>query len=388
MSELMSTIALALIVMWWSTPRLFRLTDAQLARRNLFAHMNAKTSPSGRFRFASPQRGTTQSTLIELASLCDSLARATRGGTSPSEAMSTSIERHHLVGNHWNVLTQAEYSVGQFSDSVTTALQIAGHAYAHDDVRCLTLISLAIIHNNLVPAALDHASLILRDIAACRSDMAVAASQARLSARMLTALPFVLCAGAIVISTSFRSALTSAPVLFFLALGLILNRIGWHWISRHITHSMSEHPSNAELLTDHLCVSLRAGLTITQACERWKDTSPMGTRIAHSLESGSTLEDSLHPLATSSDLSDRALVDVVMQAERDGLPVLSTVHRLSTETRTERRRMIDLRIRQLPTRLSVPLVLCVLPSFLLMSIAPLILASLSHLSISLPSVTS
>lgn len=58
--------------------------------------------------------------------------------------------------------------------------------------------------------------------------------------------------------------------------------------------------------------------------------------------------------------------------------------RLATDHRIERRRQIDTRIRQLPTRLSIPLVLCVLPSFLLLSVAPLVLASLSQFSVSLP----
>jgi hypothetical protein len=77
----------------------------------------------------------------------------------------------------------------------------------------------------------------------------------------------------------------------------------------------------------------------------------------------------------------------IVEAERDGLPVLDTVMRLATDNRIERRRQIDTRIRQLPTRLSIHLVLCVLPSFLLLSVAPLVLASLSQLSVSLPSIT-
>ena len=387
MSDLTVTIAFASILMWWSTPRLFRMADARLAEHNISALSGVDGVVARRFHLKTPARSTSQSALVELASLCDSLARATRGGSSPSQAMNESLQQHNLIGSHWNVLRPEEHLIATFSDNIASALQCAVAAEADDDARCLTLISLALIHNNLVPAALDHASVVLRDIAECRNDLTVAATQARLSARMLTALPFVPCTGAIAISASFRSSLTSTPVLLFLVLGMVLNRIGWHWISRHITYSLSERSSDAELLTDHLCVSLRAGFTIAQACERWRDTSLIGANVASSLASGLTLEDSLHPLSASSGYSERALVDVVLQAERDGLPVLSTINRLSTETRIARRRVTDIRIRQLPTRLSVPLVLCVLPSFLLMSIAPLVLANLSHLSISLPSST-
>ena len=388
MSDVIITTALFVILMWWSAPRIFRLADTRLARQIVFVHVQTNDVGSRLPYSQRSDRGSDNLLLVELAAMCDSLARATRGGASPSEAMRTCVQRHGLVGEHWIIVTRDDNVLTRFSDNVAAALQHANNTLAHDDARCLSLISLSTIHDNLVPAALDHASQVLRDCSSCRNDMMVAASQARLSARMLTALPFVLCAGAVAMSHSFRSSLLGGPVLFFLVLGLILNRIGWRWISRHIAHSISDQPSDTELLTDHLCVSLRAGLTIAQACERWSNTSPIGALVARSLQNGETLEDALRPLYESSEVAARALVDVVMQAERDGLPVLETVNRLSTETRAERRRLIDTRIRQLPTRLSVPLVVCVLPSFLLMSIVPLILASLSHLSISLPSVTS
>jgi tight adherence protein B len=388
MSELVFAVALAFVMVWWSIPRFFRVADARLARLNIATLHHHMPISSEHFVVETPTVDSTRSTLAELASLCDSLARATRGGASPSVAMSNSVERHRLTGAHWSQLLRGEASLEQFSETVSAALQQAHHNHAEDDARCLSLIALAIIDNNLVPSALDHASVVLRESAACRQDMMVAASQARLSARMLTALPFLLSGAAFVISTSFRSSLTSPAVVVCLLLGLALNRVGWRWISRHISAALSEQPSLGESLADHLCVSLRAGLTISQACERWNNTCRVGTQVARSLQNGDSLGTSLKPLAESADESARGLADVVLQAEHDGLPVLSTVNRLSTETRLQRRRSVDTRIRQLPTRLSVPLVICVLPSFLFLSVAPLVLSSLSTLTISLPPATS
>jgi len=127
---------------------------------------------------------------------------------------------------------------------------------------------------------------------------------------------------------------------------------------------------------------------MTQACERWRSVSPTGDSVADLISAGAPLEEALLPLATAHPISGKNLGHTIVEAERDGLPILDTVTRLATDHRIERRRQIDTRIRQLPTRLSIPLVLCVLPSFLLLSVAPLVLASLSQLSISLPSVTS
>ena len=388
MTDFVVMFSLTIVLGWWSMPRFFRVADARLARLNIATLHNHMPISSEHFIVEKSTSDTAHSSLAELASLCDSLARATRGGASPSVAMRTCLDRHRLTGAHWSQLLDGESSLDQFSETVSAALQQAHAIHANDDARCLSLIALAIIDNNLVPSALDHASVILRESAACRQDMVVAASQARLSARMLTALPFVLSGAAFVISTSFRSSLTSPAVVVCLLLGLALNRLGWRWISRHISAALSEEPSLGESLADHLCVSLRAGLTISQACERWNNTCRVGTQVAHSLHNGDSLAHALKPLVESADESARGLADVVLQAERDGLPVLSTVNRLSKETRVQRRRSVDTRTRQLPTRLSVPLVLCVLPSFLFLSVAPLVLASLSTLTISLPPATS
>ena len=113
----------------------------------------------------------------------------------------------------------------------------------------------------------------------------------------------------------------------------------------------------------------------------------MGSSVADLISAGAPLEEALLPIATAHPITGKNLGHTIVEAERDGLPILDTVLRLAADHRNERRRQIDTRIRQLPTRLSIPLVLCVLPSFLLLSVAPLVLASLSQLSVSLPSVT-
>ena len=123
------------------------------------------------------------------------------------------------------------------------------------------------------------------------------------------------------------------------------------------------------------------------ACERWRTVSPIGSSVADLISAGAPLEEALLPIATAHPITGKNLGHTIVEAERDGLPILDTVLRLAADHRNERRRQIDTRIRQLPTRLSIPLVLCVLPSFLLLSVAPLVLASLSQLSVSLPSVT-
>lgn len=384
MIELLAGSSIALVLIWFSAPRFFHLFDVSEMQRRLhsddFIREVAKSShPSSRYqqRETSPEH--------DFAALCESLARTTRSGTAPHDALLTSLQRHPFQHPCWLVLLDDVTAMRSCESALATARESAQPD--SNDAQCISLLQSAMVHGNFVPSALDHASSVLRDHAACNAELAVAASQAQLSARLLSALPFLLLGGAILVSSQFRSSLWSPIVLCPLLVGVVLNRIGWRWITSLITRAVHDQPDDIGQLTEHLCVSLRTGLSMTLACERWRSVSPLGSSVADLISAGAPLEEALLPLANLHPITGKNLGHTIVEAERDGLPILDTVTRLATDHRNERRRQIDTRIRQLPTRLSIPLVLCVLPSFLLLSVAPLVLASLSHLSVSLPSVT-
>ena len=383
MIDLLAEISMVLVLVWFSTPRFFHLFDVSEMQRRLhsddFIREVAKSShpSSGQQRETSPEH--------DFAALCESLARATRSGTAPHDALLTSLQRHPFQHPCWLVLLDDVTAMRSCESALATARESAQPD--SNDAQCISLLQSAMVHGNFVPSALDHASSVLRDHAACNAELAVAASQAQLSARLLSALPFLLLGGAILVSSQFRSSLWSPIVLCPLLVGVVLNRIGWRWITSLITRAVHDQPDDIGQLTEHLCVSLRTGLSMTLACERWRSVSPLGSSVADLISAGAPLEEALLPLANLHPITGKNLGHTIVEAERDGLPILDTVLRLAADHRNERRRQLDTRIRQLPTRLSIPLVLCVLPSFLLLSVAPLVLASLSQLSISLPSVT-
>ena len=384
MVDLLAGSSMAIALVCFATPRFFRLVDMHEMQRRLNDAdlMTEDAKPS----LALPRHlPTVISPLLDFATLCESLARATRSGASPHDALLVSLQRHQFHHLCWSALFDDVAALQSCDSSLATARESVEPR--SNDAQCLSLLESAMVHGNFVPSALDHASSVLRDRAACSAELAVAASQAQLSAHLLSRLPFLLLAGAIFASSQFRSSLWSFLVLCPLFLGFILNRIGWRWISSLISRAIHDESDDIGQLTEHLCVSLRTGLSMTHACERWRTVSPTGNSIAELIRTGAPLEEALLPLATSYPITGMNLGHTIVEAERDGLPVLDTVMRLATDNRIERRRQIDTRIRQLPTRLSIPLVLCVLPSFLLLSVAPLVLASLSQLSVSLPSVT-
>ena len=384
MIELLAGSSIALVLIWFSAPRFFHLFDVSEMQRRLhsddFIREVAKSShPS------SGQQHRENSAVLDFSTFCESLARATRSGTAPHDALLTSLQRHPFQHPCWLVLLDDVTAMRSCESALATARESAQPD--SNDAQCISLLQSAMVHGNFVPSALDHASSVLRDHAGCNAELAVAASQAQLSARLLSALPFLLLGGAILVSSQFRSSLWSPIVLCPLLVGVVLNRIGWRWITSLITRAVHDQPDDIGQLTEHLCVSLRTGLSMTLACERWRSVSPLGSSVADLISAGAPLEEALLPLANLHPITGKNLGHTIVEAERDGLPILDTITRLATDHRNERRRQIDTRIRQLPTRLSIPLVLCVLPSFLLLSVAPLVLASLSHLPVSLPSVT-
>ena len=385
MIDLLAGTSIAGVFIWFTTPRFFRFLDVSETQRRLHgSHLVSEKVQSTSTLPTLHRKDTAQTT--DYAALCESLARATRSGAAPHDAVFAILQHHQFRHPCWSALRD-DVAALQSCDSALAIARESVETHSKE-AQCLGLLESAMVHGNFVPSALDHASSVMRDSAACSAELAVAASQAQLSARLLSALPFVLLLGAILVNSQFRSSLWSPIVLCPLFLGLILNRIGWRWISALISRAVQNEPDVIGQLTEHLCVSLRTGLSMAQSCERWRTLSPTGNSIADLISAGAPLEEALLPLATTDPISGKNLGHTIVEAERDGLPILDTVMRLATDHRAQRRRQTDTRIQQLPTHLTIPLVLCVLPSFLLLSVAPLVLASLSHLSLSLPSVTS
>ena len=378
MSQVVLWLVLICLFTWCVAPRVFRCADSLLIRKQL-----GGTPLQADDHFINDLRTnrTKQADIGVLASLCDSLARLIRGGANSHDAVISLLNNELLTEHWWGVLS----SHLQAGITIEESLQATRNECDSPDHHLfLTLMLGAIVHGNFVAAALDHASSVLRDRENSRSEAIVAASQSRFSTRLLSLLPILILGGSIFLSQTFRNGLFTAPILVPLVIGLILNRIGWSWSLRLIQQTTKDAISEVELLTNHLCVSLRAGYSMWQSCDRWNGVSDLGSDVSLALHSGQSLEDALLLVKERHPQTGSTLVDVILQADRDGLPVVNTVHRLATESQNMRRHAVDIRVRQLPTRLSLPLVFCVLPSFLLLTIAPLVISHLSNLTVSLP----
>ena len=131
-------------------------------------------------------------------------------------------------------------------------------------------------------------------------------------------------------------------------------------------------------------IVLRAGLTTRQAIDYLASSAPTATRPAFAeaaarVERGVPPADALEALPDVLGRDARSAVDLIGPADRYGLPLAPALEQLSAEARRSRRRRDEADARRLPVRLSFPLVVCTLPSFVLLAIAPAVLAALSSL---------
>jgi tight adherence protein C len=135
---------------------------------------------------------------------------------------------------------------------------------------------------------------------------------------------------------------------------------------------------------DLLVLSIHAGYLPAQAIVEItpflsKVLQPAFTAVDGAMRRGDRFADALDQLQMQLGPIAQPLVDSLSAADRYGLPLAPVLERLSFEARQQRRRDTDATARELPVRLAMPLVLCTLPSFVLLAIVPLLLGALSSL---------
>ena len=135
---------------------------------------------------------------------------------------------------------------------------------------------------------------------------------------------------------------------------------------------------------DVLVLSIRAGYLPAQAVVETTQYLPASLRhsfasVGQAMHGGDRFADALSELSVQLGPIAQPLVDSLASAERYGLPLAPVLERLAFEARQQRRRQSDASARELPVRLAMPLVLCTLPSFVLLAIVPLLLGALSSL---------
>jgi tight adherence protein C len=137
-------------------------------------------------------------------------------------------------------------------------------------------------------------------------------------------------------------------------------------------------------LVELIVIAIRAGSTPAAAVRLVTPNSPavlqpVLAEVSHRLRRGQRLADALTAISEALGPEATTFVDALSTADRYGLPIGPVLDRLADDIRVERRRQAERQARTLPIRLSFPLVICTLPSFVLLAIVPALLGAVSTL---------
>ncbi len=135
-------------------------------------------------------------------------------------------------------------------------------------------------------------------------------------------------------------------------------------------------------------LTIHAGLSPVQAVRELAVTVPIEVRggfeaVVHRLDRGEPFAQAVQALPECLGVGMVAFADLIAGADRYGVPIGPVLESLAADVRATRRRLDEADARRLPVRLSFPLVICTLPSFVLLAIAPALIAALSSLSLDL-----
>lgn len=135
---------------------------------------------------------------------------------------------------------------------------------------------------------------------------------------------------------------------------------------------------------DLIALGIGAGMSVREAVRHaaaWFDDPYRGVFVEalRRADAGETIAGALDAASAELDPVARPLISLLVAAEADGGALSAGLVRVSDEARHRRRSAAEVRARRLPVAMLMPLVLCVLPAFGLLAVAPLVLSSLGDL---------
>ncbi len=178
-------------------------------------------------------------------------------------------------------------------------------------------------------------------------------------------------------------ALVPAPMISLVCPIAVLMRRVW---TRRTRRRRREDAVTRGLpdVVDRLGLAVRGGLTLRQALEAGQPYAPepFHTQFATALarhQNGEAWADALRHAAVGLGSSARSVLTLLVAAERDGAPLAEALARAGDEARRRRRTYAEQRARRLPVVMLFPLVFFILPAFGLLTIAPVLYATLRDL---------
>ena len=364
--------------------RLLHINQTPMNVTTPFAPAQTKTSwLSSKFI----NRATPQSTAQAMAGFLDAIERNVHLGNSLRGATSlalTSVD--DVIQPHMHTLA-LHCRLGAPLEELVTDEALVGTP--HDISFGLYALVAADAGGTGTNHALQRASWVLRERHQVREERRVQCAQALFSARILSWLPIAFGGVMLATNTSVRDVVFTTPMgLICVAMGTLFNIAGRRWMKR-IVRKSAVRDSSGDLVefVDLVVVLLKSGRTTHQAIASLAQWGPPNVRdlakaIVNQQEKGERLVDALPLLHEHFGITGMGVANTLAAGERDGLPLAPMLDRLSQEAHAERRRATQVDAAKIPVRLAFPLVFCVLPSFVALTVVPIVVGALSSLTVS------
>ena len=353
----------------------------RLVRRRLTPRRAARKRPLLRARRRAAQPLPSE----RHANALDAIGRELRLGSSLHAAVIAVVERQHIT--EWQWLSDASReghmlgAVIRLNDSLNDATPDAAPNLA------LRAIAVASEGGDAVHAV-EAAARTLRVTATITGESRTAVAHTKASINVLTWVPLVLATWLIARDERARAFFVSTAGFACLLIGVVLHWVGRRWVQR-LAVSAARVDSDVPDFVDVVSVYLRSGQPPALAFLHASDTAP-GTvgvaarEVAERVHNGERFVDVLTSSRSAFGLHAQPMIDALIDTERDGLAPRELFDRLATDAHAQRRRDADMRIRALPVRLTLPLVGCILPAYVLLAVIPLLASQLSSVNLDLP----
>lgn len=360
----------------WLAPRLWLRADRLLVRRRLDGTTPVIHHRSPLERNNQPRQ--VSASLDELAAATRDAARDIRSGAVPGVALARSLTAHCRHSPDMQALSADLDSALPIGDAVARAVaRDRGRSQVEcADARFVSLLAAGTVESLLTPSTLDRVADVLDDLAARDADVRIAAAHAALTVRFLTLLPIGVAALAWLTSEELRAGWRHPAVAVPCAIGICLHVIG-RLVVRRVVSSVRvaarEHEGSASRLADTVAAGLAAGLPVTAACARL-DVDPAcgdaARQVVRALRDGVPLSVALAPLAAAPETA--AVAETILSVAHGGAGGTESAMRLADGSRRRRAEQTRAAVAALPGRLSVPVTLFVLPSFLVGVLVPVV----------------
>lgn len=313
-----------------------------------------------------------------LADVLDAVGRELRLGASLHAALVAAIERH--AASEWEWLRDAARGGHDLHQAITQRIAAQGDDFS------LRVIAAAADGGDAVHAV-ESAARTLRTNAAVSADARTAVAHTSSSIRVLTWVPVVIALWLIWRDIDARTFYLSRAGMVCVTAGALLQFVGRRTVrrmARHASHVDAELPDFVDLVSVHLRSGKPPALAFLHASDSAAgNTGDAARQVADAVRNGTRFVDALVVARTRFGLRAQTLIDALVDTERDGLPPRELFERLASDAKDQRRREAERRIRALPVRLTLPLVGCILPSYLLLAVIPLLASQFSSVTLDL-----